>query len=89
VAAFAISPFSLLSSLCSVRVQVRRARFGRASGQRPGAETESIYRRYAIVDEAMHKEAAAKLDVWNSEQQGKAEAARKGQVKRFNKRQTA
>jgi hypothetical protein len=29
-----------------------------------GHKTESIYRRYAIVDEAMHREAAAKLDVW-------------------------
>ena len=54
-----------------------------------GHKTESIYRRYAIVDEAMHREAAAKLDVWAVEQQAKAEATRKGQVKRFKKRQTA
>jgi transcriptional regulator with XRE-family HTH domain len=27
-------------------------------------ETESIYRRYAIVDEAMQREAAARLDAW-------------------------
>jgi integrase len=54
-----------------------------------GHKTESIYRRYAIVDEQMHREAAAKLDTWNIEQQAKAEAARKGQVKRFKKRQTA
>ena len=26
--------------------------------------TESIYRRYAIVDEAMQREAAARLDAW-------------------------
>lgn len=26
--------------------------------------TESIYRRYAIVDEAMQREAAAPLDAW-------------------------
>jgi len=32
------------------------------------------------------REAAAKLDTWNSEQQAKAEAARKGQVQRFKKR---
>lgn len=54
-----------------------------------GHKTESIYRRYAIVDEAMHREAAAKLDTWNIDQQAKAEAERKGQVQRFNKRQTA
>jgi hypothetical protein len=35
----------------------------------------------------MHREAAAKLDTWNIEQQAKAEAERKGQVKRFTKRQ--
>ncbi len=29
-----------------------------------GHKTESIYRRYAIVDEAMHREAAARLDAW-------------------------
>jgi hypothetical protein len=33
------TPFSILSSRCSVRVQVRRARFGRANGQRPGARS--------------------------------------------------
>jgi hypothetical protein len=41
-----------------------------------GHKTESIYRRYAIVDEQMHREAAAKLDTWHLEQQAKAEAAR-------------
>jgi len=40
-----------------------------------------------IADEQMHREAAAKLDTWNIEQQAKAEAERKGQVKRFTKRQ--
>lgn len=44
-----------------------------------GHKTESIYRRYAIVDEAIHREAASKLDTWNIEQQAKAEAARKRQ----------
>jgi hypothetical protein len=29
-----------------------------------GHRTESIYRRYAIVDEAMQREAAARLDAW-------------------------
>ena len=31
-----------------------------------GHKTESIYRRYAIVDEAMQREAAARLDAWMS-----------------------
>lgn len=29
-----------------------------------GHKTEAIYRRYAIVDEAMQREAAARLDAW-------------------------
>jgi integrase len=29
-----------------------------------GHKTESIYRRYAIIDEAMQREAAARLDAW-------------------------
>ena len=29
-----------------------------------GHKTESIYRRYAIVDEAMQREAAVRLDAW-------------------------
>lgn len=29
-----------------------------------GHKTESIYRRYAIVNEAMQREAAARLDAW-------------------------
>jgi hypothetical protein len=51
-----------------------------------GHKTDSIYQRYAIVDEQMHREAAAKLDTWNAEQKVKAEAARRGQVRRFKKR---
>jgi integrase len=31
-----------------------------------GHKTESIYRRYAIVDEAMQREAAARLDAWSA-----------------------
>jgi hypothetical protein len=54
-----------------------------------GHKTESIYRRYAIQDEAMLREAAAKLDTWVVEQRAKADAERKGQLKRFKKRQTA
>jgi len=52
-----------------------------------GHKTESIYRRYAIVDSAMQQEAAVKLDAWAAEQKEKAEAERKGQVQRFEKRQ--
>jgi hypothetical protein len=29
-----------------------------------GHKTESIYRRYALVDETMQREAAARLDAW-------------------------
>jgi integrase len=54
-----------------------------------GHKTESIYRRYAIVDEQMHREAAAKLDVWETDQKAKAAAERKGQLKRFKKRQAS
>jgi integrase len=52
---------------------------------RVGHKTESIYKRYAIVDEAMHREAAERLDAWSTEQRAKAqaEATRRGQVKRF------
>jgi len=37
-----------------------------------GHRTESIYRRYAIVDEAMLKEGAAKLQILHDTQQGPA-----------------
>jgi hypothetical protein len=53
-----------------------------------GHKTESIYLRYAIVDEAMHREAAAKLDVWAAEEKAKAAAERRGQIKRFKKQQS-
>jgi integrase len=43
-----------------------------------GHRTESVYRRYAIVDEAMHREAAAQLDVRASSQATKAATARAG-----------
>ena len=54
-----------------------------------GHKTESIYKRYAIVDEQMHREAASKLDVWAVEQKAKAQAERRGQLRRFKKRQSA
>lgn len=47
-----------------------------------GHKTESIYRRYAIVDEAMQREAAARLDAWT----GAPLAPAKGRVRPFAKR---
>jgi integrase len=54
-----------------------------------GHKTDSIYQRYAIVDEQMHREAAAKLDTWNAEQKAKADAERRGQLRRFKRRKMA
>lgn len=54
-----------------------------------GHQTEAIYRRYAIVDEAMSREGAEKLNAWQNEQQAKVNAARRGVVKRFKKRQAS
>jgi integrase len=54
-----------------------------------GHKTESIYRRYAIVDEAMHREAAERLAAWTTEQKAKAEKERKGQVARFKRRRAS
>ena len=54
-----------------------------------GHETESIYRRYAIVDESMHREAAALLDAFTAAQKAKAAAERRGELRRFRKRQSA
>ena len=51
-----------------------------------GHATESIYRRYAIQDEAMLREASAKLEAWTDEQAKTAKAASKGQVRRFRQR---
>jgi integrase len=47
-----------------------------------GHKTEAIYRRYAIVDEAMHREAASKLDAWAEQQKGRCAEA-KGLLKQF------
>jgi hypothetical protein len=57
--------------------------------QMVGHKTESIYRRYAIVDEAMHREAAERLNVWAVKQKAKAVAKAKGLVKQFKKRQAS
>ncbi|MGE0363243.1 MAG: tyrosine-type recombinase/integrase [Vicinamibacterales bacterium] len=50
-----------------------------------GHKTEAIYRRYAIVDEAMHREAAAKLDVWAATERSAAQKGSRGQVRRFRR----
>lgn len=54
-----------------------------------GHKTEAIYRRYAIQDEAMLREGAAKLDAWNADQKSKADAERRGQLRRLKTRQAA
>jgi hypothetical protein len=54
-----------------------------------GHATEAIYRRYAIQDEAMLREASAKLEPWTDDQKAHAEAERKGQVKRFKKQKAS
>jgi integrase len=51
-----------------------------------GHKTESIYKRYAIVDDAMHREAAAKLDAYAMDQQAAAKGKKRGQVRRFKSR---
>src|SRR5262249_6492886 len=52
-----------------------------------GHATESIYRRYAIQDEAMLREATAKLQEWTEAQSATTNATRaKGQVRRFARR---
>jgi len=48
-----------------------------------GHETESIYRPYAIQDEAMVAEGSGKLQEWSVEQKAKAKAEKKDQLKRF------
>ena len=45
--------------------------------------------RYAIVDESMHREAAELINVWHADQTIKAAAERRGELRRFKKRQTA
>ena len=52
-------------------------------------DTESIYRRYAIQDETMLREASAKLEAWTDEQKTKTLARGKGQVKRFKRRKAS
>lgn len=53
-----------------------------------GHETESIYRRYAIQDEVMLREGAARLDASTMQQKVKAKNARRGELRRF-KQQSA
>ena len=54
-----------------------------------GHKTESVYRRYAIVDATMLKEAAGKLDAFHAGEKRRAAAERRGQVQRFNQRKSA
>jgi integrase len=54
-----------------------------------GHKTESVYRRYAIVDATMLKEAAGKLDAFHAGEKQKAAAERRGQLRRFKQRKSA
>ncbi len=49
-----------------------------------GHETESIYKRYAIQDETMLREGAAKLDAWATAQAAQPQE-KKGEVRPFPK----
>ena len=51
-----------------------------------GHKTESIYRRYAIVDAKVLAEATEKLDAYRIEETAKAKAEREGQLARFRRR---
>lgn len=69
---------------------VTRAWGSRTAGGSPamkmiGHETESIHKRYTIVDNAMLREGPAKLDVRSAEQKAKTAAERRGQLRRFKK----
>ena len=54
-----------------------------------GHKTESMYRRYTLVDDQNLKEATAKLEMWAGEQKAKTKAERRGQLRRFAKRASA
>jgi hypothetical protein len=54
-----------------------------------GHQTESIYRRYAIQDEVMLCEGAARLDAYAVVQKQRAAAERRGQLRRFKQRKSA
>jgi len=64
---------------------LERAGVPRSVAMARGHKTESIYKRYAIIDEAMHREAAERLEAWAVDQRSKvkAEVDRKGQLKQF------
>jgi integrase len=51
-----------------------------------GHETESIYHRYAIQDEAMLREASARIDAWTDAQRTASKPKAAGQLKKFEKR---
>jgi integrase len=54
-----------------------------------GHKTESIYRRYAIVDEAMQREAAARLDAWMAVPRAAASTATVTALRRRNRLQSS
>jgi hypothetical protein len=51
-----------------------------------GHKTEAIYRRYAIVDEASHREAGEKYGAFAS---GKPADQQRGKVRQFKRRAAA
>jgi hypothetical protein len=50
-----------------------------------GHKTESMYRRYSIVDEVREREATEKLNAWASDQTEQKPAKVSGRVRQFKK----
>ena len=68
---------------------LERAGVPRSAGMKMvGHTTEAIYRRYAIQDEVMLREASEKLQAWSDGQNAKTKAKARGQVKQFKKQRT-
>src|SRR5262245_48805513 len=51
-----------------------------------GHKTEAIYRRYAIVDEAMQKEAATPIDAWTGSPQPEGRTSRIVRIQKLTAR---